>query len=98
MNSDKKKGQKDPSKENIKFILELFNSSKLIDAKKEIDKLIYCNHTVNSASWNSATGKWTLNVHDEKVDPTVDDKIKFSSNFQEHKIKAFASKAFPSPV
>ena len=40
MNSDKKKGQKDPSKENIKFILELFNSSKLIDAKKEIDKQI----------------------------------------------------------
>ena len=40
MNSDNKKEQKDPSKENIKFILELFNSNKLIDAKKEIDKQI----------------------------------------------------------
>ena len=40
MNSNNKKVQKDPTKENIKFILELFNSSKLTEAKKEIDKQI----------------------------------------------------------
>ena len=48
MKSDNKKGQKDPTKENIKFILELFNSSKLIDAKKEIDRqiIIYPNSSI----------------------------------------------------
>ena len=40
MNSNNKKEQKDPTKENIKFILELFNSSKLTEVKKEIDKQI----------------------------------------------------------
>ena len=40
MNPNNKKEQKDPTKENIKFILELFNSSKLTEAKKEIDKQI----------------------------------------------------------
>ena len=40
MISDKNKAQKDPSQEDIKFILELFNSNKFIDAKKEVDKQI----------------------------------------------------------
>ena len=35
---DNKIIQNDPSQEKIKFILELFNSNKLIDAKKEIDR------------------------------------------------------------
>ena len=37
MNSNNDKYQKDPAKKDIKFILELFNSNKLIDAKKEIE-------------------------------------------------------------
>ena len=40
MISDNNKVQKDPTQESIKFILELFNSSKFIEAKKEIDKQI----------------------------------------------------------
>ena len=35
---DNKIVQNDPPQEKIKFILELFNSNKLIDAKREIDK------------------------------------------------------------
>ena len=35
---DNKIIQNDPSQEKIKFILELFNSNKLINAKKEIEK------------------------------------------------------------
>ena len=35
-----KKEQKDPSQKEIKYILELLNSRKLDDAKKEIDKKI----------------------------------------------------------
>ena len=38
MTVDKKIVQNEPSQEKIKFILELFNSNKLIDAKIEIDK------------------------------------------------------------
>jgi Tfp pilus assembly protein PilF len=38
MNPGNKKDQKDPTKNDIEFILKLFNSNKLIDAKKEIDK------------------------------------------------------------
>ena len=37
MNLDK---EKDPSQKEITFILDLLNSSKLIEAKKEIDKKI----------------------------------------------------------
>ena len=33
-----KKVQNDPSQEKIKFILKLFNSNKLIETKKEVDK------------------------------------------------------------
>jgi len=33
-----KKVQNDPTQEKIKFILELFNSNKLIETKKEVDK------------------------------------------------------------
>ena len=40
MNSDKTKVQKDPTQEDIKFILGLFNSKKFIDTKKELDKQI----------------------------------------------------------
>ena len=40
MNSDKTKVQKDPTQEDIKFILGLFNSKKFIDTKKELDKKI----------------------------------------------------------
>ena len=32
--------QKDPNQKDIKFLLKLFNSNQLIDAKKEIDKQI----------------------------------------------------------
>ena len=35
---DKKIAQNNPPQEKIKFILELFSSNKLIDAKSEIDK------------------------------------------------------------
>ena len=38
MSVDKKIVQNEPSQKKIKFILELFNSNKLINAKKEIDK------------------------------------------------------------
>ena len=37
---DNNKVKKDPTQESVKFILELFNSSKFIEAKKEIDKQI----------------------------------------------------------
>ena len=36
MNLDNKLSQNDPSKEKIKFILELFNSNKLADSENEI--------------------------------------------------------------
>ena len=35
---DNKSVQRDPTQQEIKFILELFNSHKLIEVKKEIDK------------------------------------------------------------
>jgi len=38
MTVDKKLAQNDPTQEKIKFILELFNSNKLIDTKIEIVK------------------------------------------------------------
>ena len=38
MTVDKKLVSNDPSQEKIKFVLQLFNSNKLIEAKKEIDK------------------------------------------------------------
>ena len=40
MVSDKNKAQKDPIQGDIKFILELFNSNKLVEATKEINKQI----------------------------------------------------------
>ncbi len=40
MISDKQKKQKDPSDEDIKFILKLFNSNKFIEANKEVEKKI----------------------------------------------------------
>ena len=40
MNSDNSKDQKDPAQKEIKFILELFNSNKFTEAKKEIDSQI----------------------------------------------------------
>ena len=40
MISDKNKIQKNPTQEDIKFILELFNLNKLIEAKDQINKLI----------------------------------------------------------
>ena len=48
MIADSKKVQNDPPQEKIKFILELFNSSKIIDAKKEIEKqtIIYPNSSI----------------------------------------------------
>ena len=48
MISDNKKVQNDPTQEKIKFILELFNSNKLIETKKEIDKqlIIYSKSSI----------------------------------------------------
>ena len=40
MSVDNKKVKNDPTQEKIKFILELFNSNKLIETKKEIEKLL----------------------------------------------------------
>ena len=40
MSFDNKKVKNDPTQEKIKFILELFNSNKLIETKKEIEKLL----------------------------------------------------------
>ena len=38
MIADSKKTKSDPPQEKLKFIFELFNSSKIIDAKNEIEK------------------------------------------------------------
>ena len=38
MNLENQKKQKDPSQKDTKFILELLNSDKLLDAQKEINK------------------------------------------------------------
>ena len=38
MSVDNKKVKNEPTQEKIKFILELFNSNKLIEANKEIDR------------------------------------------------------------
>ena len=48
MTISNKKDQNDPPKEEIKFILELLNSNKLNEAKKEIDKQItkYVNSSI----------------------------------------------------
>ena len=40
MNFDNIKVQQDPTNKDIKFILELFNLNKLIEAKDQINKLI----------------------------------------------------------
>ena len=48
MISDNKKASQEPNQEDIKSILELFNSRKITDAKKKLDKqiAIYSNSSI----------------------------------------------------
>ena len=67
MSFDNKKVKNDPTQEKIKFILELFNSNKLIETKKEIEKLLERSPKQRAVYEFICKGQTTISVLNNKI-------------------------------